>query len=778
MEIHDGQLLVDGKVTCLWGGELQYFRVRDRDLDSVTTVREWSNSLDSMRGMGMNLVSTYVPWDYHEQREGAFDFSGARDLGLFLQLCHEKGFFVHLKPGPYITAEWPTGWNSFGALPDWLPDRISDAMVKTSAGHAFSYDPMFPGRGKKCSLLHPSFLDHVERWFSAVAPFVKRFTNEQPCVVLLQLDNETNMFWQSRYAVDYSESALARYAFFLREKYGEVKRLNQAYGGSYSSFSEVEPPRKPPSGRGHPGPQNMWRRDWFEAGHEMIAEYLARLRRIWESLGLQEGPFLFTTNDTLHYPPLPSSRNDILFARPSVKKRSGLFTLDCYPRHHPFHWTLFDGPFQSELALRAMDLPERGEKQRYRYAAEIQGGMFPLPLLRIRVRAEQTDQMLCKMFGHGLRGGSVFVIRDGYNRDNSIYAYQSALDLKGRSTARYHVLRKYGRMLESPGGRALLLSEAVDSPVAILVDSREGGRMEGALLDERSLWGSRYAGWLGLLLQSGYSPKLIDVSTPFANDGKLSAAIFITSGLLREEVAENLLAMVNQGVHLVFCPCWPRNAIAGRQGPHTRALLESVLPLHSHGTWRHEMLEYRIAGVHGTLRPQDPVRVYEASSHGETFLWPGDREGLVSGLRFQAFQGDIFLVGSDVAEEYGSGQFEHMAMAERWQRRRFVRALMGVCGVQPLLDWQDMNVTAWCRRGETGEAFLFATNGGRETCCAVRFLQTERSGLRSEGSYLVQNLLEKEEDKRFSGEALSREGVPLSMKKYGSTIVRIVLESR
>ena len=35
----------------------------------------WVETLERMGQMGMNLVSTYVPWDYHEPEEGRFEFA-------------------------------------------------------------------------------------------------------------------------------------------------------------------------------------------------------------------------------------------------------------------------------------------------------------------------------------------------------------------------------------------------------------------------------------------------------------------------------------------------------------------------------------------------------------------------------------------------------------------------------------------------------------------------------------------------------------------------------
>ena len=292
-------------------------------------------------------------------------------------------------------------------------------------------------------------------------------------------------------------------------------------------------------------------------------------------------------------------------------------------------------------------------------------------------------------------------------------------------------------------------------------------------MDERSLWGGRYAGWMGLLLQSGYSPRLVDASAPWSNADGLRVAILVTSGLLREEIAENILNMAEEGVHLVVCPCWPRNDPSGRQGPCSRSLLERVLPLRSHGAWRHEVLEYQIDGERGEVRPKGPARVYESVSHGDSFLWPRDKEGLVSGMRFSSARGEIFLMGTDLAKEYGSSQFEQMKAEERWRRRRFVRALMGACGARPILDWQNMNVTAWCRRGAKGEAFLFATNVGGDASCAFRFLAPEHMGFQDEAVLSVRNLLEAEKDRTISGTALRREGVPLTLKRYGAAIVRI-----
>lgn len=52
------------------------------------------------------LCWRYIPWNYHEESPGQYNFSGDRDLEYFLQLANDIGLLVILRPGPYICAEW------------------------------------------------------------------------------------------------------------------------------------------------------------------------------------------------------------------------------------------------------------------------------------------------------------------------------------------------------------------------------------------------------------------------------------------------------------------------------------------------------------------------------------------------------------------------------------------------------------------------------------------------------------------------------------------------
>jgi beta-galactosidase len=75
----------------------------------------WRDRLIRMKRAGYNVVQTYAFWNYHEPREGEWDFSGDHDIEAFLKLIHELGMYAVVRVGPYVNAEWDSG-----GLPVWL----------------------------------------------------------------------------------------------------------------------------------------------------------------------------------------------------------------------------------------------------------------------------------------------------------------------------------------------------------------------------------------------------------------------------------------------------------------------------------------------------------------------------------------------------------------------------------------------------------------------------------------------------------------------------------
>ncbi len=83
--------LLDGKPLQIRCGEMHFSRVP----------REyWTHRLKTIKAMGLNSVCAYLFWNYHEWREGRFDWAGQRDAAEFCRLAQQEGLWVILRPGP------------------------------------------------------------------------------------------------------------------------------------------------------------------------------------------------------------------------------------------------------------------------------------------------------------------------------------------------------------------------------------------------------------------------------------------------------------------------------------------------------------------------------------------------------------------------------------------------------------------------------------------------------------------------------------------------------
>jgi Glycosyl hydrolases family 35 len=117
MEIvrHGGypEVRVDGRPFFIHSAAFFYYRI-PRDL--------WEPMLDRYRALAIKTLDIYIPWNWHEPKEGEFDFDGhtnpRRDLRRLLVLATEKGFKLIARPGPEILNEW-----LHGGYPSWLLDR-------------------------------------------------------------------------------------------------------------------------------------------------------------------------------------------------------------------------------------------------------------------------------------------------------------------------------------------------------------------------------------------------------------------------------------------------------------------------------------------------------------------------------------------------------------------------------------------------------------------------------------------------------------------------------
>ncbi|XP_033107748.1 beta-galactosidase-1-like protein 2 [Anneissia japonica] len=170
------QFTLDGQHVLLLGGSLHYFRV---------VPEYWRDRMIKMKACGLNTITTYVPWNMHEEVRGEFEFSGILDIVAFLRLAMELNFYVILRPGPYICAEW-----DFGGLPSWL-----------------LHDP-----DMKIRSTYPLFVDAVERYFDRLLPLVTPYQYHLGGpIIAVQVENEYGHFGSDvNYMIAIKEMLVAR----------------------------------------------------------------------------------------------------------------------------------------------------------------------------------------------------------------------------------------------------------------------------------------------------------------------------------------------------------------------------------------------------------------------------------------------------------------------------------------------------------------------------------------------------------------------------------------
>ncbi|HPP11645.1 MAG TPA: beta-galactosidase, partial [bacterium] len=188
----------------LVSGEFHYWRV----------LREnWSTIADRIKEMGLEVVATYIPWNYHELSPGKYDFTGKtspqRDLAGFLDLMKEKELFVIVRPGPYIYAEWPCGGP--------------------------------PERATRHDRLSPEFLAMARDYLAHVSEvLVPRQITRSGSIILCQADNEPYPPVESFGEEIGCFQKPGIFKEWLEAKYqGDITRLNQLWQTNFTSFQEA-----------------------------------------------------------------------------------------------------------------------------------------------------------------------------------------------------------------------------------------------------------------------------------------------------------------------------------------------------------------------------------------------------------------------------------------------------------------------------------------------------------------------------------------------------------
>ena len=80
--VGEGTFLLDGEPFIVKAAELHYPRIPRP---------YWEHRIKMCKALGMNTICMYIFWNFHEQEEGVFDFSGQADIAEFCRIAQDNG---------------------------------------------------------------------------------------------------------------------------------------------------------------------------------------------------------------------------------------------------------------------------------------------------------------------------------------------------------------------------------------------------------------------------------------------------------------------------------------------------------------------------------------------------------------------------------------------------------------------------------------------------------------------------------------------------------------
>jgi hypothetical protein len=255
VQILKKKVWVDGTLIPLLGGEVHYWRLAPEN---------WRSVLRRVQELGVNVLSTYVCWEFHEYALDCFDFEGktdpCRNLKGFLELLTQMDFWIIIRPGPYIYSEW------------------------RNAG--------VPEYAARYHRLEPGYLQMARKYLEAVMATIQPyFATQGGRIILCQADNELDC-WPHMYteALGLGKKP-GLFHIFLEERYGAVERLNQVWCTAYTDFNQARAVMSLPPER-----EDLRRRylDFYRFKHWYVLKVSRWLVETFRELGV-DVPILMNT---------------------------------------------------------------------------------------------------------------------------------------------------------------------------------------------------------------------------------------------------------------------------------------------------------------------------------------------------------------------------------------------------------------------------------------------------------------------------------------------------
>ncbi|MEI7895209.1 MAG: hypothetical protein WCI05_19085, partial [Myxococcales bacterium] len=508
-------------------------------------------------------------------------------------------------------------------------------------------------------------------------------------------------------------------------------------------------------------------RDWYDAGQALVLDYLTRVRGMLESRGLREPGVMMFTNDspfTIVATAISSQRN-ILVHDGRIKNQVGFAGLDTYPKQLPdtpgsTGGPLHNFPFQADYDTKlyatwnTIYTKDSDPDHRVAWGAELQGGFYSFPGgVRPNVAPEQTEQVLVKTIGHGLKGASFYVVRGGLNLDGSDYDFQAAIGTDGTLRPRYEVMQRWGALLKTYGDELARASE-VEDPIAILQDISYAVPQAGTNDTHQLVYTNEYPAVYGWLAAAGYNPAVLDAKlAPSLQRYKM--VVFLAPKMVDPETARLLTDYVAGGGMLVQLLDPGSFGLDGKADTNVTRL-SSLFPVQSAGKWdwpglpvtlRSGDVNSRIPGADGTMKTYWYQTYWEPLPGASSTPLLMERKAILGSdgapvaLRFDSTgAGPRVLIGAHVASIFNTDGYYSADDAELLAKRTFARYLAGVATIKPAVRATGLRELAWGRKVDD-IVWIFVENDHADGTLEISIEDPSRLGLIAGRTYEVVDAL-------------------------------------
>jgi beta-galactosidase len=407
------QLLIDGRPRFLRSAEIHYFRLERG---------AWKDRIASARDGGFNCIASYVPWQWHEPDEGAWDFSAERvperDLPAFIGLVREAGLHFFARIGPFVNAEL-----AHGGHPLWLYERHPEIRSRDAGGgwaRRRNDGDFVP------SQLDPRYLELVFRWYERVVDVLRPLSidNGGP-IILMQVDNEPNLV----------------FSYGVEGSLYDPHVLDE--GGLWAKWLGREGVSPPRSGRAATREEARLAADWLRFKKAHVFEFIRRLAADVRARGLD---LPFTMNEPINGTWPWRSGDHASFARFMEGTGLRMFTNGhCY-LHYGGEQNVNGAP----VTLARIEAVKMSTLEGPPSIYEL-GSWYTVPSGALG--SYNWDIMTKLLIGSGMNGYSVYVYNDGrlppgYGKIGASYDWHTAVGHDGGRGGPFEVLRGINRFVE------------------------------------------------------------------------------------------------------------------------------------------------------------------------------------------------------------------------------------------------------------------------------------------------------------------------------------------